>query len=100
MEEGKSISEIFSNIDGYLYNYNERAKQLYDKSVGVDDNTHIGVMAQELAENPVTKTAVQEDENGYLEIDTKELIMTLTAVTADLAKRVEDIENEISYLLR
>ena len=96
--ENKSISEIFSDIDGYLYKYNQMAQGLYGKEKGVDNQEHVGVMAQELAENPVTKSAVLEDENGFLEVDTKELVMTLTAVVADLSKRVEDLEDNQRYL--
>ena len=99
MDDKESISEVFSRIDSYLYKYNDKAKDLYQGTKGVDDKEHFGVMAQELQENPVTSATVQTDENGYLEVDTAQLVMTLTAVVSDLAKRVNDLENVVKNSL-
>ena len=86
----KNISDCLSNIDTFLYKYKESAQ----KSYGVDDNEHIGVMAQELEENPVTQTAVKTMDDGHKEVDIKELTMQNTAMLADVVKRIQALEEK------
>lgn len=86
----KNISDCLSNIDTFLYKYKESAQKEY----GVDDNEHIGVMAQELEENPVTQTAVKTMDDGHKEVDIKELTMQNTAMLADVVKRIQALEEK------
>ena len=92
---GDAPVEAFSRINSYLFKYKPEAQELYGGANGVDDKEHVGVMAQELAENPVTAAAVEEDENGFLEIDTGKLCTALAAVVADLSKRVLELESKV-----
>lgn len=94
----KNISDVFSKIDAYLFKYNDKAQKLYSGSPEVDDKAHVGIMAQELAQNPITENAVDKDENGYLEVNTEQLIMALTAVVADISKQLIEIKDEIENL--
>lgn len=88
--------DAFSKIDAYVYNYNDKAHQLYDKTNGsVDDNTHFGPMAQDLASNPVTEGTVHRDDNGYLRVDTNQLTLTNTAIISQLARKVQELEDKI-----
>ena len=88
--------DAFSKIDAYVYNYNDKAKQLYDRNNGsVDDNTHFGPMAQDLARNPVTEGTVHKDDNGYLEVDTRQLTLTNTAIISQLARKVQELEEKV-----
>lgn len=87
-DEANHISEMVENIVPYLYEYKPEAQEKY----GVDDDKHIGPMAQDMLKNPVTAKNVKETEDGTLMVDTKGQTLTNLALIADLAKRLSDIE--------
>lgn len=89
------IVELFSHINSYEFKYTPEALKLYNGTKGVDDGTNIGVMAQELEQNPVTQNVVSEDENGYKNIQTDKLAATDAAVLADVCKRLIAIEEKL-----
>ena len=89
------IVELFSHINSYEFKYTPKALRLYNGTKGVDEGTNIGVMAQELEENPVTENTVVEDENGYKNIETNKLATTEAAVLADVCKRLIAIEEKL-----
>ena len=89
------IVELFSHINSYEFKYTPKALRLYNGTKGVDEGTNIGVMAQELEENPVTANMVVEDENGYKNIETNKLAATEAAVLADVCKRLIAIEEKL-----
>lgn len=92
------IIDLFSKINAYDFSYTDKAKDLYLGNKGVDNDEHVGVMAQELQQNPITDSTVAKDENGYLSIDTKELTMADTAVLSDVCKRLLQIEERLNKL--
>lgn len=89
--------DCISKLNSYVFEYNEKAKSIPgSESKGVDDDVHVGVLAQELASNPVTQSAVEEDPlSGYLTVDPKELAMTEMSILIQLAKRVKALEDKI-----
>ena len=89
------IVELFSHINSYEFKYTPKALRLYNGTKGVDEGTNIGVMAQELEENPVTENTVIDDENGYKNIETNKLAATEAAVLADVCKRLIAIEEKL-----
>lgn len=89
------IVELFSRLNSYKFKYTPEALRLYNGAKGVDEGTNIGVMAQELEENPVTANMVVEDENGYKNIETDKLAATDAAVLADVCKRLIAIEEKL-----
>lgn len=89
------IVELFSHINSYEFKYTPKALRLYNGTKGVDEGTNIGVMAQELEENPVTENTVIDDENGYKNIETNKLTAADTAVLADVCKRLIAIEEKL-----
>ena len=89
------IVELFSHINSYEFKYTPKALRLYNGTKGVDEGTNIGVMAQELEENPVTANMIVEDENGYKNIETNKLAATEAAVLADVCKRLIAIEEKL-----
>ena len=89
------IVKLFSHINSYEFKYTPKALRLYNGTKGVDEGTNIGVMAQELEENPVTANTVVEDENGYKNIETNKLATTEAAVLADVCKRLIAIEEKL-----
>ena len=92
------IIDLFSKINAYDFAYTDKAKDLYLGNKGVDNDEHVGVMAQELQQNPITDSTVEKDENGYLSIDTKELTMADTAVLSDVCKRLLQVEERLNKL--
>ena len=92
------IIDLFSKINAYDFAYTDKAKDLYLGNKGVDNDEHVGVMAQELQQNPITDSTVAKDENGYLSIDTKELTLADTAVLSDVCKRLLQVEERLNKL--
>ena len=92
------IIDLFSKINADDFAYTDKAKDLYLGNKGVDNDEHVGVMAQELQQNPITDSTVAKDENGYLSIDTKELTMADTAVLSDVCKRLLQVEERLNKL--
>lgn len=95
-KDDDSSLDCFGKINAYVFKYKPEAQEMYkDKNVGVDDKQHVGVMAQELAANPMTNSSVNKDSNGFLEVDTKSLTMTNTAMIAELARKVSELETKL-----
>lgn len=91
--ENQNLIDAFSKIDAIDFEYNDKAKELYDEDVGVDTDEHIGVKAQDLEDNPATPNVVKEDEDtGYLTVNTKELTMSNTAVLSEVCKAIIEIQ--------
>ena len=90
------IIDNFAKISAISFEYNDEAKSKYGQEKAVDDNQHIGVIAQELEANPITEGAVKTNENGDLEVDTRHLTFTDTAAIGELSRRVLALEEAIS----
>lgn len=92
--DNEDIIKTFAKINAIEFTYNDKAKEIPgSENKGVDDDVHFGIKAQELAENPLTASAVSKDPNsGYLQVDTKELTTTNSAVISEICKRLEIIE--------
>lgn len=86
------LIENFAKIDAINFTYTPEAQEEYNGDNAVDDKEHIGVKAQELAENPATAGAVEMDDKGNLEIDTRHLSAANTAVIGELSRRVLTLE--------
>lgn len=86
------ILDDYSKIDAYAYRYNNKAHQLYGNEKGVDNELHVGPMAQELASTNSTKAAVSRDSNGYEEVDVRKLTLSNTAAISELVRKVESLE--------
>lgn len=92
-ENGDAIA-AFAKLNAIKFTYNDKAKDIPGgEEKGIDDDMHYGVKAQEIAENPLTKSAVHKDPlSDYLEIDTKELTTANTAIISEICKRILIIE--------
>lgn len=91
------LLDSIAELNEYVYKYKESAKnnpKLDGK--GADDGTFVGPVAQDLAQNPVTKDCVHKDEeSGYLTVDTKHLSLTEMSLISMLAKRLEELEKAV-----
>ena len=90
------IIDNFAKISAISFKYNDEAKSKYGQEKAVDNNQHIGVIAQELEANPITEGAVKTNENGDLEVDTRHLTFVDTAAIGELSRRVLALEEAIS----
>ena len=92
--ENEDAIKCFAKINAIKFTYNDKAKELPDsEKKGVDDDAHYGVKAQEIAENPLTASAVSRDPiSDYLQIDVKELTTANTAIISEICKRILIIE--------
>ena len=88
-----NLIDAIAEIDAYRFKYKPGAEEINPSAT--PDKEHYGVMAQDLAANPVTQSAVVQDENGFLEVDTKELTMTTFALVTQLAKRLQALEEKL-----
>lgn len=91
----EDLIKEFAKIDAYRFKYTPEAQEMYGEERGVDNKDNVGVMAQELEENPVTSSVVSEDENGYKMLDTRKLAAADTAVLSDVCKRLLAIEEKL-----
>lgn len=92
------LIDCISKLNSYVFEYNEKAKSIPGaEDKGVDNDTHVGMLAQELAANPATAAAVKEDPlSGYLQVDTKELTMAEMAILTAMAKRIKALEEKVN----
>lgn len=95
--ERDDLISLFAKIHAYDFQYNDTAKELYkDGENNVDDDNHIGVMAQELETNPATSATVSDDpKTGYKQVNTSELVMVNSAVLSELCRRLEALEKRM-----
>ena len=91
--DNEDIIKIFSKIDAIQFTYKDKAHEIPNaEERGVDDDLHYGIKAQDLEKNPLTKSAVVEDEQGNKLVDTKELTTINSAIISEICKRLEIIE--------
>lgn len=92
--DNEDAIKCFANINAIKFTYNDKAQEIPGgEDKGVDNDPHYGVKAQELAENPLTESAVSKDPiSEYLQVDTKELTMANTAIISEICKRILIIE--------
>lgn len=91
--DNEDIIKIFSKINAIEFKYNDKAHDIPGgEEKGIDEDLHLGIKAQDLEKNPLTASAVSEDENGNKIVDTKELTMANSAVITEICKRLETIE--------
>lgn len=78
------------HIHNYLYTYNQEALKV-DPTTDTQQE-HIGPMAQDLEKvNPAT--VVEDPKSGYKTVDTGRLALMNAGAIAELARRMEDLEN-------
>jgi len=95
IEDAGGIIPMMAQIDSYLYKYKPEAQEEYAGTGMMNDDNNLGVMAQELQENPLTAPAVKTDEKGNLALDTGRLTSINTAMIAELCKKVMELEGQM-----
>ena len=92
--DNEDAIKAFAKINAIEFTYNDKAKEIPDgEKKGIDDDVHFGIKAQELAENPLTASAVKKDPiSEYLTVDIKELTTANTAIISEICKRILIIE--------
>lgn len=95
IDDAGGIVPLFSTIDSYLYKYKPEAQEEYAGTGMMNNDNNLGVMAQELQENPLTAPAVKKDDKGNLALDTGRLTSINTAMIAELCKKVMELEGQM-----
>lgn len=95
IKDAGGILPMFAEIDSYLYKYKPDAQEEYAGTGMMNNDNNLGVMAQELQENPLTEPAVKTDEKGNLALDSGRLTSINTAVIAELCKKVLELEEAV-----
>ena len=92
--DNEDAIKSFAKINAIEFTYNDEAHDIPGgEDKGIDDDVHYGVKAQELAENPLTESAVKKDPlSDYLTVDIKELTTANTAIISEICKRILMIE--------
>lgn len=84
--------DCFSRIHSYVFKYKPEVQQAMGNQFGIDNDVHYGVMAQELEQNPFTRSTVHTDPvSGIKTVDTRELTMANTAAIADIMKELQEL---------
>lgn len=96
-EGGNDLLSAVAELNEYVYKYNDTAKEIPGaEEHGVDDEVHVGPIAQELAVNPATSGAVDEDPlSGFLTVDTKALSLAEMSILSSMAKRLLALEEKV-----
>lgn len=89
------ISDCLNGISAYLFKYKDSYQKKYNDTGLTDDKVHLGVMAQELEANPLTESAVIENEDGIKTVDTRQVALVDLALITDLADRIHKLEKII-----
>ena len=87
-----SLSKMIEGIDNYVYEYTDEAKDKYPEQT--NDDINIGPMAQDLENNPITASAVEEDADGIKHISGTRLALDAIALISDMSKRISELEGE------
>lgn len=85
------VLEAYRNLDAIIYKYNNEAHQIEDDTGSIDNDVHLGVKAQDIERQPVLSSAVSTSENGYKEVDIKEMTLANTAAISELVKKVDEL---------
>lgn len=92
--DNEDIIKTFAKIDAIEFKYNDKAENIpMGESLGIDDDVHLGIKAQDLEKSPITESIVSEDAEGNKTIDTKELTAANSAVISEICKRLQVIED-------
>ncbi len=99
--DNEDIIKVFSKIDAIQFKYNDKAQDVpMGEALGIDNDLHLGIKAQDLEKSPLTESMVKEDAEGNKEIDTKELTAANSAVISEICKRLEAIEKILGIEVR
>ena len=91
--DNEDIINTFAKIDAIEFKYNDKADNVpMGEALGIDDDVHLGIKAQDLEKSPITESIVTEDEQGNKLVNTKELTTINSAVLSEICKRLEIIE--------
>ncbi len=88
------LVEAMARLNAYDFTYTPEAQAMNDPTCSIDDDEHIGILAQELKANPITESTVKQI-GDYLAVDTKELTMVNTAVLTSICKKLQELEQKI-----
>ena len=94
MVSNEEIFDALNKIDTYLYRYKDK----YVGSPTTNDKLNLGILAQELQKNPLTRSCVVEGPEGLLEIDSRFLAMTIMSLLPVFSDEITKINERITKI--
>ena len=89
-ESGLKAMDCYRNIGSYLFKYKPEIVAEHNGEYGINDDTHVGILAQEVEEN--IPGVVKEDEDlGYKTVDARHLTMANTAAIGEMVRKIDKI---------
>lgn len=89
-ETGLKAMDCYRNIGSYLFKYKPEVVAEHNGEYGINDDTHVGILAQEVEEN--IPGIVKEDEDlGYKTVDARHLTMANTAAIGEMVRKIDKI---------
>jgi hypothetical protein len=79
-----------NSLDGVTFNWNEDAKEKYQKDVDVRD---VGIIAQQV--QVVLPEVIKTREDGTLAVDYSKMVPLLIEAIKELTSKVEDLQNQL-----
>lgn len=87
---GDELLDEMSQVEPFHFYYKPEM-QAIDTTDSVDTDPHIGVKAQDLERQPLLNSIVSEAENGFKQIDVKEMTLANTAAISALINKLKDL---------
>lgn len=84
------LLDEMSNVKPFHFYYKPEMQEI-DTTGSVDTDPHIGVKAQDLEAQPLLSSVVSEAENGFKQIDIKEMTLANTAAISALISKLKDL---------
>ena len=92
---GNALHELQQDANRHL----EGQTYTYKEGFGEDPSqVHHGFMAQNLEKNPITATAVREDESGLKKVDMQDAVRVTAAGVAENQEQIDELEAAIAKL--
>lgn len=84
------LLDEMSNVKPFHFYYKPEVQEI-DTTGSVDTDPHIGVKAQDLEAQPLLNSVVSESDNGYKQIDIREMTLANTAAISALINKLKDL---------
>lgn len=98
--EDSPVLNAFRQLDAVVFRYNSEAQRLRDSGLdgtgSIDDDIHVGVKAQDLEKTDLLRSAVSEGDDGYKEVDVKEMTLANTAAISELTRKLDKVLSVIN----
>lgn len=98
--EDSPVLDAFRQLDAIVFRYNDEAQRIknsgLDETGSIDGDIHVGIKAQDLEKTDLLRSAVSEGDDGYKEVDVKEMTLANTAAISELTRKLDKLLSVIN----